>query len=218
MGWIETGQSTTTTPGPHRSIYTAWRWIGIGCCDLHSLRKWWFNSWTSMRLEAPWPVQVNPCAHPSDPADVSSISSSWFLPLMCKWDVAKASTLVGLEPFLHADVRGQWWSAIASGRPPQPTEVSLESVVKNQLSNMKHLLCVLVSELDLTLTLPSPSAGVSGSLDSYCSIKPLCSGMGEVVPARTSPTLLPPSPRTVLSLSCFKVSQCINCRDWHFKS
>ena len=35
--------------------------------------------------------------------------------------------------------------------------------------------------------------------------------MGEVVPARTSPTLLPPSPRTVLSLSCFKVSQWINC-------
>ena len=49
--------------------------------------------------------------------------------------------------------------------------------------------------------------------DSYCCIKPLCSGMGEVVPARTSPTLLPPSPRTVLSFSCFKVSQCINCRD-----
>ena len=60
--------------------------------------------------------------------------------------------------------------------------------------------------LSLTLTLPGPSAGVSGSLDSYCSLKPLCSGMGEVVPARTSPTLLPPSPRTVLSLSCFKVS------------
>ena len=54
--------------------------------------------------------------------------------------------------------------------------------------------------------------------DSYCSLKPLCSGMGEVVPARTSLTLLPPSPRTVLSLSCFKVSQCINCRDWHCKS
>ena len=43
----------------------------------------------------------------------------------------------------------------------------------------------------LTLTLPGPFAGVSGSLDSYCSLKPLCSGMGEVVPARTSPTLLP---------------------------
>ena len=43
----------------------------------------------------------------------------------------------------------------------------------------------------LTLTLPGPSAGMSGSLDSYCSLKPLCSGMGEVVPARTShsPTL-----------------------------
>ena len=65
----------------------------------------------------------------------------------------------------------------------------------------------------LTLTLPGTYAGVSGSLDSYCSLKPLCSGMGEVVPVRTSPTLLPPSPRTVLSLSCFKVSQCINCRD-----
>ena len=66
---------------------------------------------------------------------------------------------------------------------------------------------------NLTLTLPGPSAGVSGSLDSYCSLKPLCSGMGEVVLARTSPTLLLPSPRTVLSLSCFKVLQCINCRD-----
>ena len=54
--------------------------------------------------------------------------------------------------------------------------------------------------------------------DSYCSLKPLWLGMGEVVPARTSPTLLPPSPRTVLSLFCFKVSQCINSRDWHFKS
>ena len=74
------------------------------------------------------------------------------------------------------------------------------------------------SDIWLKLTLPGPSAGVSGSLDSYCSLKPLCSGMGEVVPARTSPTLLPPSPRTVLSLSCFKVLQCITCRDWHCKS
>ena len=49
--------------------------------------------------------------------------------------------------------------------------------------------------------------------DSYWSLKPLCSGMGEVVPARTSATLPPPSPRTVLQLPCFKVSQCINCHD-----
>ena len=34
--------------------------------------------------------------------------------------------------------------------------------------------------------------------DSNWSLKPLCSGMGQVVPARTSPTLPPPSPRTVL--------------------
>ena len=39
---------------------------------------------------------------------------------------------------------------------------------------------------------------VSGSLDSYCILKPLWSGMGEVVPARTSPTLHPPSPPTAL--------------------
>ena len=31
---------------------------------------------------------------------------------------------------------------------------------------------------------------------SYCSLKPLWLGMGEVVPARTSPTLHPPSPPT----------------------
>ena len=38
-------------------------------------------------------------------------------------------------------------------------------------------------------------------LTSYCSLKPLWSGMGEVVPARTSPTLHPPSPPTVHQLS-----------------
>ena len=36
---------------------------------------------------------------------------------------------------------------------------------------------------------------------SYCSSKLLWSGMGEVVPARTSPTLHPPSPLTVHQLS-----------------
>ena len=36
---------------------------------------------------------------------------------------------------------------------------------------------------------------------SYSSLKPLWSGMGEVVPARTSPTLHPPSPPTVHQLS-----------------
>ena len=36
---------------------------------------------------------------------------------------------------------------------------------------------------------------------SYCSLKPLWSGMGEVVPARTLPTLHTPSPPTVHQLS-----------------
>ena len=41
--------------------------------------------------------------------------------------------------------------------------------------------------------------------DSYCSLKSLCSGMGEVVPARTSPTLLPHP----LALCChYPVSKC----------
>ena len=38
-------------------------------------------------------------------------------------------------------------------------------------------------------------------LTSYWSLKPLWSGMGEVVPARTSPTLHPPSPPTVHQMS-----------------
>ena len=38
---------------------------------------------------------------------------------------------------------------------------------------------------------------------SYCSLKPLWSGMGDAVPARTSPTLHPPSPPTVQSFVRF---------------
>ena len=38
-------------------------------------------------------------------------------------------------------------------------------------------------------------------ITSYCNLKPLWSGMGEVVPARSSPTLHPPSPPTVHQLS-----------------
>ena len=44
---------------------------------------------------------------------------------------------------------------------------------------------------------------------SYCSLKPLWSGMGEVVPARTSPTLHPPSPPTVHQLSWISLSELI---------
>ena len=48
----------------------------------------------------------------------------------------------------------------------------------------------------------SHNNGVDGSLTvtpgSYCSLKPLKSGIGEVVLACTSPTLHPPSPPTVL--------------------
>ena len=40
--------------------------------------------------------------------------------------------------------------------------------------------------------------------DSYCSLKPLWSGMGEVVPTRTSPTLHPPSPSHCAVIILFK--------------
>ena len=73
------------------------------------------------------------------------------------------------------------------------------------LSNRFSTNVVDLGYYNLTLTLSSPSAGVSGSLDSYCSLKPLCSGMGEVVPARTSQTLLPHP----LALCChYPVSKC----------
>ena len=42
---------------------------------------------------------------------------------------------------------------------------------------------------------------------SYCSSKPLWSDMGEVVPARTSPTLHPPSPPTVHQLSSLALQE-----------
>ena len=45
---------------------------------------------------------------------------------------------------------------------------------------------------------------IGGSLTVTVSLKPLWSGMGEVVPARTLPTLHPPCPPTVLSWSCLK--------------
>ena len=57
----------------------------------------------------------------------------------------------------------------------------------------------------LTLTLPGLSADVSGSLDSYCSLKPLCSGMWEVVPARFRRPYFPHP----LALCChYPVSKC----------
>ena len=45
---------------------------------------------------------------------------------------------------------------------------------------------------------------------SYCSLKSLWSGMGEEVPARTSPTLHPPSPPTVHQLSWLALQELIS--------
>ena len=56
------------------------------------------------------------------------------------------------------------------------------------------------------------NAYIINQAGSYCSLTPLCSGMGEVVPARTSLTLSP-RPLTLCCNYCFKVTQCSNCRD-----
>ena len=58
--------------------------------------------------------------------------------------------------------------------------------------------CCLPRSLTLKVLENSLRYGVGESIDSYCSLKPLWSGMGEVVPARTSLTLHPLSPPTVL--------------------
>ena len=91
--------------------------------------------------------------------------------------------------------------------------------MQKNLKQTLHFTCCCLPKMGLFNTYTAKPVCWNGWIsDSYCSLKPFCLGMGEVVPARTSPTLLPPSPRTVLSLSCFKVLQCINCRDWHCKS
>ena len=54
----------------------------------------------------------------------------------------------------------------------------------------------IISSMQLTLNVLN-----FWKLTSYCSLKPLWSGMGEVVPARTSPTLYPRPPPTVHQLS-----------------
>ena len=49
---------------------------------------------------------------------------------------------------------------------------------------------------------------------SYCSLKPLWSGMGEVVPVRTSPTLHPPSLPTVHQLSRLALKELVCLHKW----
>ena len=96
------------------------------------------------------------------------------------------------------------------GRKKQTKQIHLHSTA---VCSYKNNTLEFTSVWDLERINPW-TAGVSGWIsDCYCIIKPLWSGMGEVVPARTSLTLHPPSPPTVPSLSCLNVSQCINCRD-----
>ena len=63
--------------------------------------------------------------------------------------------------------------------------------------------CGKTSKVDhlLSLRLSTLKVLTFWKFTSYCSLKPLWSGMGEVVPARTSPTLHPPSSHTVHQLS-----------------
>ena len=82
------------------------------------------------------------------------------------------------------------------------------TVIPNMIS---ALFCVVVSMLVSCILFETAFVGISHVLTlkalnfwkftSYCSLKPLWLGMGEVAPARTSPTLHPPSLPTVHQLS-----------------
>ena len=71
---------------------------------------------------------------------------------------------------------------------------------------INHCLHGVLTEICLFNTYTARPVCWSGWIsDSYCSLKNLCSGMGEVVPARTSLTLLPHP----LALCChYPVSKC----------
>ena len=63
---------------------------------------------------------------------------------------------------------------------------------------------LLFQNVSSVLSLPGLAAGVGGSLDSCNSLEPLWSGMGDVVPARTSPPLHPPIPSHCAVITLFK--------------
>ena len=73
---------------------------------------------------------------------------------------------------------------------------TISDTLINECSHHFHAAFSLTSKGQLTLKVLNFS-----KFTSYCSLKPLWSGMGEVVPARISPTLHPPSPPTVHQLS-----------------
>ena len=72
------------------------------------------------------------------------------------------------------------------------------SVMSHQLLMLLIIWGTLILSADCLLTLKVLNFW---KFTSYCSLKPLWSGMGKVVLARTSPTLHPPSPPTVHQLS-----------------
>ena len=82
----------------------------------------------------------------------------------------------------------------------------LNGFVGNFCLNLLYL-AEFAESLTLTPSRPECCCWSGWISDSYCSIKPLCSGMGEVVPARTSLTLLPHP----LALCCdYPVSKCLS--------
>ena len=108
---------------------------------------------------------------------------------------------------------GQRTSSLWSAK--QKVDVSLSNIISKwrkvsihvQAMFSKHHLVSLGSvqtSVSPTLHPPSPPTvyQLSWLATSYCSLKPLWSGMGEVVPAHTSLTLHPPS-----------LPLCINCRN-----
>ena len=108
-----------------------------------------------------------------------------------------------------------WWPCTWITTLAPASEVSSVPVVSRWVTFLEvasmvvtwWILMVLCSDI-FSWPLPSPNKHTLTlkvlnfwKFTSYCSLKPIWSGMGEVVPARTSPTLHPPSPPTVHQLS-----------------
>ena len=90
----------------------------------------------------------------------------------------------------------------------------------------KESRCKWVYQRDNLCTLPQTAYNILNitlkvlnfwKFTSYYILKPLWSGMGEVMPARTSPTLHPPSPPTVHQLSRLALQELIRMR-YHWES
>ena len=118
----------------------------------------------------------------------------------CRWPF---NAMYGLTYSIHHP-RGSEWLGVSANQRYLLTTMDMDQITLpllsyrgTQLRTQSPPVHSPNSQLKPLLTL---KVLYFWKLTSYCSLKPLWSGMGEVVPARTLPTLHPPSPPTVHQL------------------